>query len=102
MALYGVCFSLAGSLPCDSLFFTLLSTLGSHPSIGGHGHFRSQIASLPFLKECFMLFLIETDRQSVSGGGVERGGIHRIQSRLLAVSTEPDAGLELMNQEIMT
>ena len=33
--------------------------------------------------------------------GRERGR-HRIQSRLLAVSAEHDAGLELMNREIMT
>ena len=33
--------------------------------------------------------------------GRERGR-HRIQSRLDAVSTEPDVGLELMHSEIMT
>ena len=39
----------------------------------------------------------------MSGERAERGR-HRIRSRLrlLAVSTEPDAGFELMNCEIMT
>ena len=40
----------------------------------------------------------------MSGGGAERGGDPESEggSRLRAVSTEPDAGLELMNREIMT
>ena len=38
---------------------------------------------------------------SVIGGGSERGR-ERILSRLCAVNTEPSAGLELMNHEIMT
>ena len=43
-------------------------------------------------------------RQSVSGGGAEREGGKESEagSRLRTVSTEPDAGLELMNCEIMT
>ena len=48
----------------------------------------------------------ETDRQrhSVSRGGAEREGDTDSEagSRLRAVNTEPDAGLELMNREIMT
>ena len=36
----------------------------------------------------------------MSGGGAERGR-HRIRSRLQAVSTEPDVGLEPTNCEIM-
>ena len=36
-----------------------------------------------------------------SGGGAEREG-ERIPSRLHTVSAEPEAGLELMNHEIMT
>ena len=41
----------------------------------------------------------ETER--VSRGGAEREG-ERIPSRLHAVSVEPDAGLELTSQEIVT
>ena len=37
----------------------------------------------------------------MSWGGAERGR-ERISSRLRAVSTEPDTGLELTNYEIMT
>ena len=41
---------------------------------------------------------------SMSWGGAERDGDteSKAGSRLPAVSTEPDAGLELMNPEIMT
>ena len=40
----------------------------------------------------------------MSGGGAEREGDTESEagSRLSAVSTEPDAGLEPMNREIMT
>ena len=40
----------------------------------------------------------------MSRGGTERGGDAESEagSRLRAVSTEPDAGLELRNREIMT
>ena len=46
----------------------------------------------------------EKERQSTSGGGAERKGDRESEagSRLWAVSTEPDAGLELMDREIMT
>ena len=39
----------------------------------------------------------------MSGGGAERKGDteSEVGSRLWAVSTEPDIGLELMNREIM-
>ena len=40
-------------------------------------------------------------RESELGRGRERGR-ERIPSRLRAASAEPDAGLHLMNQEIMT
>ena len=43
----------------------------------------------------------ETQTEHKQGWGRQRGG-HRIGSRLQAVSTEPDAGLELTNREIMT
>ena len=49
----------------------------------------------------FLMFIFE--RQSTSGVGAkrERDTEFKAGSRLWAVSTEPDAGLELINQEIM-
>ena len=54
-----------------------------------------------FLK-IFLMFIFE--RQSASGGGAEREGDTESDagSRLRAVGTEPDAGLELASCEIMT
>ena len=48
------------------------------------------------------LFIFETE--SMSGGGAEREGDTESEagSRLRAVSTKPDAGLELTDREIMT
>ena len=50
------------------------------------------------------LFIFQRQRQSVSGGGAEREGGTESEagSRLGAVGTEPDAGLEPTNREIMT
>ena len=52
------------------------------------------------------MFIIyfERERQSVSRGGAEREGDTESEegSRLRAVRTEPDAGLEPTNHEIMT
>ena len=46
----------------------------------------------------------DRETQSVSRGGAEREGDTEAEavSRLRAVRPEPDAGLELMNREIMT
>ena len=46
----------------------------------------------------------EGEKQSTSRGGAEREGDTESEggSRLQAVSTGPDAGLKLMNCEIMT
>ena len=46
----------------------------------------------------------ETERQSTSRGGAEREGdtASEAGSRLRAVNSEPDAGLKLVNCEIMT
>ena len=46
----------------------------------------------------------ESKRQSASGGGAEREGDTESEagSRLRAVSTEPNTGLELTDPEIMT
>ena len=55
---------------------------------------------------CFLTFIFERERQrqSPSGGGAEREGHteSKAGSRLHADSTEPDAGLELMDWEIVT
>ena len=52
------------------------------------------------------LFLREREReiQSANRGGAEREGNTKSKAgfRLQAVSTEPDAGLELTNHEIIT
>ena len=50
------------------------------------------------------IYFWDTERQSMSGGGAEREGDteSKAGSRLWALSTEPDAGLELTNREIMT
>ena len=53
----------------------------------------------------FFIYFWNRERQSMNGGGSE-GGRHRIQNRLQALScrhsTEPDAGLELADREIVT
>ena len=53
------------------------------------------------LKKFFLMFIFERERKS--GGGAEREGdtASEAGSRLRAVSTEPDAGLEPMNCETM-
>ena len=50
------------------------------------------------------MFETERERQSMNGGGSEREGETESEagSRLRAISTEPDAGLELADREIMT
>ena len=50
------------------------------------------------------LFIFERERQSVSRGGAEREGDTESEagSRLRAVGTEPDTGLEPTNHEIVT
>ena len=49
------------------------------------------------------LFLRDRERKSTNGGGAERERERdRIPSRLHAIGTEPDSGLELTNREIVT
>ena len=58
-----------------------------------------------FLKIFFKcLFIFERESQSTNGGGAEREEDIESEagSRLRAVSTEPDARLELTNREIVT
>ena len=52
----------------------------------------------------FIYFFGDRERQSMNGGGSEREGDTESEagSRLRAVSTEPDVGLELTDREIMT
>ena len=52
----------------------------------------------------FHVYLFLRQRESMKGGGAERDGDTESEagSRLRAVSTEPDAGLEPTNREIMT
>ena len=65
----------------------------------------SQLRLLSKLFECFFFFnvylFILKERVFEQGRGTEMGR-ERIPSRLCAVSTEPDAGLDLTNHEIMT
>ena len=63
-----------------------------------------RLAGLKMWNDFFLsVYLFVTDSQSVSGRGAEREGDTECEagSRLWAVSTEPDAGLELTNQELM-
>ena len=59
-----------------------------------------------FCKFFYALFIFEreTARQSASGGGTEREGDteSKAGSRLQAVSTKPNAGLELTDRGIVT
>ena len=73
-------------------------------SVTEFGTFSAIISCFVFFFFTFYLFLIDRERQSTSGGGAEREGDTEFEegSRLRDVSTEPDAGLELTNCEIMT
>ena len=57
-----------------------------------------------FFNFFFNTYLLMRERWSASGGGAEREGDTESEtgSRLQAVSTEPDAGLEPTNREFMT
>ena len=58
-----------------------------------------------YLKKIFNVYLVwERDEPNVSGGGAEREGDTELEagSRLWALSTEPNAGLELTSYEILT
>ena len=69
---------------------------------------------LPNQKACILFFFFyffnvfiyfwDRERQSMNGGGAEREGDTESEtgSRLRAISPEPDAGLELMDREIVT
>ena len=48
------------------------------------------------------LFIFERETREHKQGGQRERGRDRVPSRLHTVHTEPDAGLQLMNCEIMT
>ena len=64
----------------------------------------SQLYLKKFFNVCFWQRERERERESMSGRGAEREGDpeSKAGSRLCTVSTEPNAGLEPMNCEIMT
>ena len=57
-----------------------------------------------FFYKIFKIFIYFWERKNTSGGVAEREGDteSKADSKLRAVSTEPDAGLKLTNHEIMT
>ena len=57
-----------------------------------------------FFKIFFNVYFWDRERQSMNEGGAEREGDTESEagSRLWAISPEPDAGLELMDREIVT
>ena len=59
-----------------------------------------ELSIFKFLK----MFIYFWERDSMSGEGAEREGDTESEtgSRIWAVNTEPDSGLELMSHEIMT
>ena len=63
-----------------------------------------QHAFIFFFNFFFNVYFWDRERQSVNRWGAEREGDTESEtgSRLWAVSTEPDAGLELTDREIMT
>ena len=77
-----------------------LLRLGSKSS-----YYLYSFKKLCYLKKFFLTFIYfwDRERQRMNRGGSERGRPEsETGSRLWAVSTEPDAGLELMDHEIMT
>ena len=67
----------------------------------GKKYWKLNEISLVYFNLFFLSLFILRERDRERKGQRERGG-ERIPSRLHTVSTEPKAGLELMNHEIMT
>ena len=85
--------------------YTSLAILSSSTSLfiqGSTSHIYRK-SSLGFFS-IFLTFIIERQKQSMSRGGAERGGETESEagSRLRAVSTEADVGLEPKSHEIKT
>ena len=72
--------------------------------MSSHNTCLLQLEIMVFKKIFFNVYLFLRQRQSMNGGGSEREGDTESEagSRLGAVSTERDAGLEPTNCEIMT
>ena len=63
----------------------------------------SQLPQVDIFILIFLTFIYFWDRERVVGGAEREGDTEAEEgSRLWAVSTEPDTGLELVNHEIMT
>ena len=90
-------------MPCYQLL--ILNTLSSAPLGTLYSHIINPRKSILFFKyflNIFLcLFLRERETECEQARGRERGR-HRIWSRLCAISTQPDAGLEPTSREIMT
>ena len=77
-------------------------------SISKYQLFNSVLPTVVKIFKFFLMFIYfwrrERYRQSMSGGGAEREGDaeSKVGSRLWAVSTEPDEGLEPTSHEFMT
>ena len=93
------------SLPQGHLEYFIPSTDGSINSWKRDPHtllFAWHIGdTLYMFLKCLFSFEREREGEHEWGRSRERGR-HRIRSRLQAVRTEPDVGLELMNHKIMT
>ena len=83
-----------------ALEFEWLASLYSNPYIKIMHRMNIYI----FLMFLTFIYFWDRERQSMNGGGSEREGDTESQtsSRLWAVSTEPDAGLELTDRKIVT
>ena len=74
--------------------------ISSIPLVEGH---MSKEGEFPFFFHVYLFILLEGEKEQVGGTEREREREReRVPSRLHAVSTEPDTGLELTNCEIMT
>ena len=82
------------SLTCDSITLISACLLQLSP-------FFSLFFYFYFLT---FIYFWDRERQGMNGGGAEREGDTELEagSRLRAVGTEPDTGLEFSNGEIMT
>ena len=91
--------------PSLSLSFSRINKhLGSSVCLWWQSLFRSFAHFVPGLLNSFIYFFLrEREHAQAEEGQRERGDIEsEAGSRLRAVSTEPDAGLELLNRETMT